>query len=212
VGRFPARGVGDYTLSVVEKDPDGTTRVSTTGFAIPYPSEYRFTRANLPLLTRLAELTGGKVNPTPAEAFRPVARQGQSVRDLWRSFLWLALALLLLDITVRRVVIPLAEWASLLRGAWERVVSRGRARRPAPQAQATARLLGVKARAATRRAEPDGATSTPVATPVAAPIAAASPPNDTATPARTPQPTPTAVATTPVDTTSRLLERKRQRR
>jgi Ca-activated chloride channel family protein len=207
VGRFPARGVGDYTLSVVEKDPDGTTRVSTTGFAIPYPSEYRFTRANLPLLTRLAELTGGKVNPTPAEAFRPVARQGQSVRDLWRSFLWLALALLLLDITVRRVVIPLAEWAALLRGAWERVVGRGRARRPAPQAQASARLLGVKARAATRRAEPDGAT--PVATPVAA---APPPPSDTATPTRTPQPTPTAVATTPADTTSRLLERKRQRR
>jgi hypothetical protein len=206
VGRFPARGVGDYTLSVVEKDPDGTTRVSTTGFAIPYPSEYRFTRENLPLLTRLAELTGGKVNPTPAEAFRPVARQGQSVRDLWRSFLWLALALLLLDITVRRVVIPLAEWVSLLRGAWERVVGRGRARRPAPQTQATARLLGVKARAATRRAEPDGAT------PVATPVAAAPPSSDTATPARTPQPTPTAVATTPADTTSRLLERKRQRR
>jgi hypothetical protein len=148
--------VGDYTLSVIEKDPDGTTRVNTTGFAIPYPSEYRFTRANLPLLTRLAELTGGKVNPAPAEAFRPVARQGQSVRDLWRSFLWLALALLLVDITVRRVVIPLAEWAALARGAWERLVGRGKARRPAPQAQATARLLGVKVRAGTRRAEPDG--------------------------------------------------------
>ena len=164
-----------------------------------------FTRANLPLLTRLAELTGGKVNPTPAEAFRPVARQGQSVRDLWRSFLWLALALLLLDITVRRVVIPLAEWAALLRSAWERVFGRGRARRPVPQTQATARLLGVKARTATRRAEPDGATPTPQ------PVAATPSPSDPATPARAPQPTPT-VATTPADTTSRLLERKKQRR
>jgi Ca-activated chloride channel family protein len=210
VGRFPARGVGDYTLSVIEKDPDGTTRINTTGFAIPYPSEYRFTRANQPLLTRLAELTGGKVNPAPAEAFRPVARQGQSVRDLWRSFLWLALALLLLDITVRRVVIPLAEWAAILRGAWERLLGRGKARRPAPQAQASARLLGVKARAGTRRAEPDGATPAP--TPVATPTTATPPTDAPPTPVSASAPPPKAAATTPTDTTSRLLERKKQRR
>jgi len=119
------------------------------------------------------------------------------------------LALLLLDITVRRVVIPLAEWAAILRGAWERLVGRGAARRPAPQAQASARLLGVKARAGTRRAEPDGATPAP--TPVATPTPAA-PSEAVATPARAPKPTPTAAATTPADTTSRLLERKKQRR
>ena len=130
------------------------------------------------------------------------------MRDLWRSFLWLALALLLMDITVRRVVIPLAEWAALARRAWERLLGRGAARRPAPQAQASARLLGVKARAGTRRAEPDGATPAP--TPVATPTAAA-PSEAVATPASAPKPTPTA-ATTPADTTSRLLERKKQRR
>ena len=130
------------------------------------------------------------------------------MRDLWRSFLWLALALLLVDITVRRVVIPLAEWAAILRGAWERLLGRGKARRPAPQAQATTRLLGVKARAGTRRAEPDGAT--PVPPPVAMPTPAA-PSEAVATPASVPKPTPTA-ATTPADTTSRLLERKRRLR
>ncbi len=207
VGRFPARGVGDYTLTVVEKDPDGTVRTNTTGFAIPYPSEYRFTRANLPLLTRIAETTGGKVNPQPAEAFRPVAKEGRSVRDLWRSFLWLALALLLVDITVRRVVIPLAEWAELLRRLPEKLFGGVRGRRPAPQPQATARLLGVKARAGTRRAEPDGAPTQPKPTPVAASAPADEPATTSA-----PPPRQTAPTTAPADTTSRLLEIKKQRK
>lgn len=201
-GRFPLRGVGDYTLTIVEKDPDGTTRTNTTGFSIPYPSEYRFTRANLPLLTRIAELTGGKLNPTPAEVFRPVAKEGRSVRDLWRTFLWLALALLLVDITVRRVVIPLAEWAELLRRVPEKLLGGTRVRRPATQPQATARLLGAKARAGTRSPKPDGKPAAPHPTPVAA---ASREPE-----APTQQPTP--ASTTPASTTNRLLELKRQRK
>jgi len=204
VGRFPARGVGDYTLTIVEKDPNGTARTTTTGFAIPYPSEYRFTRANLPLLTRIAETTGGKVNPQPAESFRPVTKEGRSVRDLWRTFLWLALALLLVDITLRRVVIPVSEWLALLRRVPEKLLGGARARRPAPQAQATTRLLGAKERVGARRTEPDGATVQPKPTPVATaparetePVSA--PPKQTA-----PPPTPT-------DTTRRLLEIKKQR-
>jgi uncharacterized membrane protein len=203
-GRFPARGVGDYTLTVVEKDSDGTVRTTTTGFAIPYPSEYRFTRANLPLLTRIAEITGGKVNPQPAEAFRPVAKEARSVRDLWRTFLWLALALLLLDITLRRVVIPVSEWLALLRRVPEKLLGGTRARRPTPQAQATARLLGAKERVGTRRTEPDGATVQPKPTPVAAASASKT------EPAGTP-PRQVAPPTAPADTTRRLLEIKRQR-
>ncbi|MCS6918240.1 MAG: hypothetical protein NZM28_00545, partial [Fimbriimonadales bacterium] len=207
VGRFPARGVGDYTLTVVEKDPDGTVRTNTTGFAIPYPSEYRFTRANLPLLTRIAETTGGKLNPQPAQVFRPVAKEGRSVRDLWRTFLWLALALLLMDITLRRVIIPISEWLELLRRLPEKLLGGTRARRPVPQAQATARLLGVKERAATRRAEPDGAAPQPKPTPVAAARA-----SEPASINPAPPPEPIQQPTTPTDTTSRLLEIKKQRR
>ncbi|GIV08043.1 MAG: VWA domain-containing protein [Fimbriimonadales bacterium] len=205
VGRFPARGVGDYTLTIVEKDPDGTVRTHTTGFAIPYPSEYRFTRANLPLLTRIAETTGGQVNPQPAEAFRPVAKEGRSTRDLWRTFLWLALALLLLDITLRRVMIPINEWLELLRRLPEKLLGAPRARRPAPQAQATARLLGVKERVGTRRAEPYGATTQPQPAPVA--TASVSEPENLSAP-----PKQTAQTNTPTDTTSRLLEIKKRRR
>ncbi|MDW8052410.1 MAG: hypothetical protein RMJ83_08030, partial [Armatimonadota bacterium] len=177
------------------------------GFSIPYPSEYRFTRANLPLLTRIAELTGGKLNPPPAQAFRPVAKQGRSVSDLWRSFLWLALALLLLDITVRRVVIPLAEWVEPLRRIPEKVLGGVRVQRPVPQAQATARLLGAKERAGTRRGEP----VIPVAVQAKPATSVASEPPPVSAPAAA-TPAETSRSTTPADTTSRLLELKRQRK
>ena len=208
VGRFPARGVGDYTLTVIEKDPDGAVRAHTTGFAIPYPSEYRFTRANLPLLERIAETTGGKVNPPPKEVFRPVAKEGRSIRDLWRSFLWLALALLLIDITLRRVVIPLTEWAELLRRLPEKLLGGVKARRPAPQPQATARLLGVKERVATRYTAAESAPNPPQPkTTESAP----NPPQPKSAAPSEPAPKPTNRPTTPTDTTSRLLELKKRR-
>ncbi|MDM7462033.1 MAG: hypothetical protein P3X24_010375, partial [bacterium] len=144
----------------------------------------------------IAETTGGKVNPPPTEAFRPVAKEGRSIRDLWRTFLWLALALLLIDITLRRVVIPLTEWTELLRRLPEKLLGGGKARRPAPQPQATARLLGVKERVATRYTAAESAPASPKSTPTA--------------PSQ-PAPKPTAPPAAPTDTTSRLLELKKRR-
>lgn len=199
-GRFPLREIGDYLLTTVEKQPDGTVRTFTTGFAVPYPSEYRFTRTNTPLLNRIAELTGGKVNPQPTEVFRLPTRQGRSVRDLWQSFLWLALLLLLTDITLRRVMIPVEAIWGWIRALPRRVAQVGRGVRPAPQAQASARLLSVKGRV---RQETASSSTAPMSSPTrpepASPVAPSAP---------APKPPP---ATTPQETTSRLLEIKKRR-
>jgi hypothetical protein len=209
-GRFPLRDVGDYTLTVIEKQPDGTTRTATRGYALPYPPEYRFSRANIPLLTRIAEVTGGKFNPPPTEAFRPVAKRGASVSELWRQCLWLALLLLLLDITLRRVALPVGEAFALVAQVWRRLIGR-RAVRRVPQPAATSRLLNVKGRvrATTIAAEP---TERPAPAPSAGTPSAPSP---TATPVESKA--PAASTTRPPadeggDTTSRLLEIKRRRR
>ncbi len=196
--RFPIREMGDYLLTILERDPDGSTRVRTSGFSIPYPTEYRFSRANSPLIHRIAEITGGQVDPAPDQAFRPVQREGRSVRELWQNFLWLALALMLVDITVRRVFIPIAEWLALLQAFLRRVGLRRRAPQPASETVLTAQLLKVK-----------GRTQRPTAT--------VEPPTKPtlSTPDRTiekPSPTATPTATTPQDTTSRLLELKRKTR
>jgi Ca-activated chloride channel family protein len=211
-GRFPLRDVGDYLLTVVEKQPDGTVRTATRGYALPYPPEYRFSRANLPLLTRIAEITGGKLNPAPDQAFRPMTRRGAAVSDMWRACLWLALMLLLLDITLRRVVLPIEEAFALVGRAWQWLRGRRRPRR-APQPVATARLLNVKSRVrATTTAEPAPTpltgtqTIAPSPTPPPSPAATGRTDDHTA-PARPPA-TPPAEG----DTTSRLLELKRRRR
>ncbi len=215
-GRFPLRDVGDYLLTVVEKQPDGTVRTATRGYALPYPPEYRFSRANLPLLTRIAEIAGGKLNPAPNQAFRPVARRGAAVSDMWRMCLWLALILLLLDITLRRVVLPIGEAFALFGRAWQWLRGRRLPRR-APQPVATARLLNVKGKVReaitpTPSAPSRGRAGEGTPTIASSPTAAASPTttgrsDDRATPARPP-------ATPPADgdTTSRLLELKRRRR
>lgn len=203
VGRFPLREIGDYLLTMVEKQPDGTIRTLTTGFAIPYPSEYRFTRANLPLINRIAEITGGKVDPQPSEVFRTPKRLGRSVRDLWRSFLWLALLLLLADITLRRVVIPVSAIATWVRTVPRRLLGLRRVPRPAPPAEATARLLSAKGRV--RQEAPTPPTPKPPTPPVSAPPLDSSP---TPRAPKRPPPTPTA----PQETTSRLLEIKKRTR
>lgn len=110
-GDFEAGEVGSYIVSVVEPSATGQARVASNGFSIPYPPEYRSSRANLPLLEGVAGQTGGKKLTAPKEAMRPLAHRGESVTDLWRMFLFAALALLPLDVLVRRVVVPLPRFA-----------------------------------------------------------------------------------------------------
>lgn len=200
-GRFPLKGIGDYLLTMVEKQPDGTLRTATVGFAIPYPSEYRFTRANLPLLTQIAELSGGKVNPQPQEVFRKPLRVGRSVQDLWRPLLWVLLALLLLDITFRRVVITPAEVWGLVRRAFQGLRLR-RTSRQVALPEATARLLSAKGRVRTTPTEP---TAPPLPT-SSAPVAT---PTPNIPPATSSAPTPAQGQS--AETLDRLLEIKRKR-
>ncbi len=126
-GGFEASEVGSYIVSVVEPTASGESRVAANGFSIPYPPEYRTSRPNLPLLKGLADQTGGKELRDPAEAMRPLVVRGESVSDLWRFFLWLALVLLPLDVLVRRVMVPLPQFAWLGRRSREEA---GRIRTP----------------------------------------------------------------------------------
>lgn len=220
-GKFALRDIGDYLLTLTQRQPDGTVRVSTTGFALPYPPEYRFTRANTALLKRLADLTGGRFNPAPNQVFRPSTRPGVSVSDLWTLCLWIALCLFLLDITVRRVVLPLGEAGQLLANLWARWRA-GRARRPAPEVQVSAHLLSVKGRVRAQTKAAEGgqqAASGITASTEQATARSRKPPIPDLTLHRPPSergappPSPTAPSSeAPSETTSRLLEIKRRKR
>ncbi len=142
IAQFPIREQGLYTLSTQGDFGTGHQATLTTALAVPYPLEYRFYRENRPLLERIAAQTRGRVNPEPARAYDPPPAPQRLTRDLWTLALLLSLLLLMVDITVRRVVITVPE-------AVAAVLSRLRARRAHRPAavQATQRLRAAKQRA-----------------------------------------------------------------
>jgi len=121
-GTFAAAELGSYIVTMSEDDGKG---VSTSGFSIPYPPEYKRYRANTPLLERLSSQTGGKALSEAAEAAGPIARPGTSITPLWALFAGLSAILLPLDVATRRVAVPLgavlAKLVALLRRRRTRV-------------------------------------------------------------------------------------------
>lgn len=77
-----------------------------TGLTIPYGDEYRTAEANMPLLTALAERTGGRVLSTLDEAFRDMPYTSGTVRPVQLWLLFAAMFLFFLDITLRRFGLP----------------------------------------------------------------------------------------------------------
>ena len=82
-GEFDASEVGSYIVTIAESDGSGGTRVSSSGFSLAYPPEYRAYRTNRPLLERLAKAGSGEVLSAPARAVRPRANPRVSIQELW---------------------------------------------------------------------------------------------------------------------------------
>lgn len=145
-GRFRASRLGTYTVTVSEPGPDGKPSVRSTGYSVAYPPEYRSYRANERSLARAALATGGRALAEPAESFRPVARSGASISDVWFWFVWAAALLLPLDVAARRIALPFGELlAKLLAFLRKR---RAPATDADPRQAAVARLQTAKRRAA----------------------------------------------------------------
>lgn len=193
-GRVPVNETGVYLVTVHERDETGKPQVYTTGFALPYPTEYRFTRTNMPLLERIAEMTNGKVNPEPSEVFRLPKQLSSSVTDIWHLCVALALALFLVDISARRLALGVPEVVVALTRQFTEIWRRFTTRRPAPVVETGSRLLSVKQRVRQRTE-----------------ISASINPTQPTEPAQKPvKHTPTSGQAT--RTTSRLLDVKRRKK
>jgi hypothetical protein len=163
IGRFPITETGVYWLAVTERDERGQLRVYGTGFAVPYPPEYRFTRTNLPLLRRLSELTDGRFNPSPDTVFAmpKTAPQAATETDIWQWCVVAALMLLLMDIAVRRLVIGVPEAVAGLAKVltWRWVWRRRRV--AVPETVARLRVAKQRARASVKTSERTEELATP---------------------------------------------------
>lgn len=135
---FPADQVGLYLVNVGVRPRAGRAAAAqTVGMALAYPPEYRDVRSNDALLARVAETTGGSVLERPEQVFGRRGADARAPSDVWGVLLAFALALLPLDIAVRRLVVDprraLASWLA------------GRMPRQAPEPErATGQLLDRK--------------------------------------------------------------------
>jgi uncharacterized membrane protein len=94
---------GAYEVQLVAADQSGLPVERVTGGAVAPPSaEYRIGGASGELLPELARITGGRQEPLAAQMFSPAGRRGEASQDIGLALLWLALALLPLDIALRR--------------------------------------------------------------------------------------------------------------
>ena len=110
----PAHASGAYVVGLVASGPGGFEARCTLGFAIAYPPDFADTRPNEPLLTSLAEQTGGHTLTEPEQAFVPPDTAPSVPLDIWRVLLWLAAILLPFDVAARRLLIRREDLAQIV--------------------------------------------------------------------------------------------------
>ena len=98
-----------YLFRLSAEDLDAQSRA----LFYPYTDEYRLYPPNLPLLSAIAELTGGKLLPDTEEIFQDYGEYASVPTPLWPLLAALALLGYMLDIALRRV-----PWF------WKRLASR----------------------------------------------------------------------------------------
>ncbi|MDK2787307.1 MAG: hypothetical protein PWP07_532 [Epulopiscium sp.] len=103
-GRFDGNDLGAYMLNF-QINRNGETESIHTGINISYSSEYdiRKITAETTLLSKIAQLTGGKILTDAKEVFKPIEDSIYGKKDITEILLILSLLLYLLDIAYRRV-------------------------------------------------------------------------------------------------------------
>ena len=178
---------------------------------VPYSSEYRELQADTGLLARLAETTDGRTLTGDDEVFARDFVATPRYKEMWPTFLLIALLLVPVDVFVRRVFL---DYAAI----WRRIVAAALARQRAKAAPThVSTLAGAKERARDRlekrrrRFEPSAD-----APPPKEPGLSAEPtgPKPKIAPTEAPKPTETSPAVERDDQTytGRLLRAKRKAR
>ena len=131
-GWFDASKIGTYLVNVLEKSPgrEGQERSTVVGLSTAYSPEYRDTEANRYLMTHLAQLGGGRVDPPAPVAFGGNRPGVFSPTDMVPWLVLLAMLLLPLDIAARRLSLTKEDFRRALDWISERK-PRGRPERAA---------------------------------------------------------------------------------
>lgn len=208
---FEARQVGSYVVVIEERQGLETRGTQTLTLAIPYSPEFQTVHPNTTLLAQIAARAQGVFDPPAADIFGRLRFGSRLLQDIWPSLLCILACLLLVDVAVRRILLP---WQEVWDTAWTAVVRRlpawrfRRVARPRAHSVTLDTLLTVKVKGQTPEEQRDTATDTLRRLREKAPVRDAAPPpvSPPVTPPRSP-----AVPPTPTSTTSALLRKKRDR-
>ena len=95
-------GAYDVKVSLTATDSDRALAEGSAAVVHPYPEEYRLASGAKPIDGVCAH-TGGGVNSTPKRWHNNQGRSIMRTQERWAPWVWLAIALFLLDLTLRRV-------------------------------------------------------------------------------------------------------------
>ncbi|HXG50246.1 MAG TPA: VWA domain-containing protein [candidate division Zixibacteria bacterium] len=103
--QLPLRSRGDYRIDIAEERRGMRRIYPPIGYTLPYDLLHELPRnqPNLPLLTELAEATGGELNPSKAPR-RAEAAVIHSYQPLRSPLIAAVFALFLLEVAVRRLI------------------------------------------------------------------------------------------------------------
>lgn len=125
-GSAPAQAAGSYIVALNPRH--GTRQLAPVigGASLATSEEYRHYEANTALLRDIAEITGGRLldvtDPQAVNLFdRRDMPRSASFLPMWRSAMWWALVVLLLDVACRRIAWNYAMVRSGVLAAIERV-------------------------------------------------------------------------------------------
>jgi len=201
---------GPWMAGVMQHAGDRVVRGTSAARVLPYSQEYRSLEPPRAAVERLATLTGARILTDPAQAFVRSGPAAHALRPAWRELMLLAALVLLLDVAVRRVMLP--EGALARAGAWLRalVVPRG----VASPHEGLATLATAKGRARAKVEAPRPATlpTTPASASPAPPPLPAHPAPATRAPAPASDTSAPATPASDASLTSQLLAAKRRAR
>ena len=197
-GTAAAEEPGAFFVGVVQREGDRIVRSTGVGTAFSYSDEYRTLSSGDDAVERLALASGARIVTDPAAAFVHDGPPTVALRPAWRELLLAAALLFLVDVALRRVMLP-DGWAAALSRRMPRFARRHPAVQDVPVG--LARLRGAKqrtqeqARAGLGPPPEAGARVDAAATGVAPPVAGEVTPRERPAappPSREPEPAPRA--------------------
>ena len=103
VGQFATREHGAYHVKLTQRLDGQVVYQQTRGLTVGYDDELRLRPASEELLRSIAEVSGGRFNPQPAEVFSPWTTTAFRPTPLWPWLITIAVLLFVADVALRRI-------------------------------------------------------------------------------------------------------------